>query len=251
MSSSENIIIKFKEVEEPQPTIFEPDNNDELLNYMFSNMKKKKKKDKDKEKTEIDINLNQEEQELLDEFNLRLKKKKKNNKSKDIQENEKPTAYDLPTYTYQYLLNRLYENFEDNEKPVKSKNVIKMPTIQRMGSKKTGWINFKDCCNSLNRDFCHLKTFITSELSTEGNLDGNSYLILKGIYNQKNIENILRNYVVSYVQCSICKSLETYIRKDSATRLSFLECLSCKSNRALQLITSVVKQPGKSVKFKE
>ena len=58
-----------------------------------------------------------------------------------------------------------------------------------------------------------------------------------GILNEKRC----KKFIISYVQCSICKSLETYIRRDSANRLSFLECLSCKSNRALSQINQVVK----------
>lgn len=250
MSSLENINIKIEELEQPQSIIDDPDNIDEILSDMFSMPKKKKKKDKDK--IELDPNINQDDIDLIDEFNLKLKKKKKKDKTKEIEEKKLPEDYDPPTYTYQFLLNKLYDHFEDKGKPeIKQKNTIKMPTIQRMSSKKTGWINFKDCCSNLNRDLAHLQSFVVSELSTECNIDGNGFLILKGIYNQKNIEIVLRKYVVSYVQCSICKSLETSVRKDSVTRLNFLDCNSCKSNRALQQINTGFKSVGKSVKFKE
>lgn len=200
-----------------------------------------------------ELNKNLDEQNLLEEFNLKLKKKKKKdkNKEKDIEEKIILDDYDPPSYPYKILLIRLYDNFEDKGKQEIKKTTIKIPITHRLGSKKTGWTNFKECCNCLNRDTCHLQTFITNELSTECNIDGNGYLVVKGLYNQKNIELVLRKYIISYVQCSLCKSLETSIRKDSVTRLSFLDCNSCKSNRSLQQINIGYKSGRKLVKIND
>lgn len=248
MEISENIIITIEEAEVPNQdkTI----DSEVLLNEMFSS-KKKKNKDKIIEETQVDETKNNDLIELEAMFNFDNKKKKKKNKDhkKEKIMEEKSTIqddYDPPTYTYAYLLNRLYENLQDTGVEIKHKFTVKMPIVQRLGSKKTGWMNFIDCAGNINREQNHLQSFLLSELSTEGNIDGNGYLIIKGIYNQKNIESILRKYVVSYVQCSVCKSLDTTIEKNSSTRLNFLVCSQCKSSRSLQQINTEYKSTIKS-----
>ena len=194
----ENNDIKNEEIKNHQTIISDPDNIDEILNDMFAIPKKKKKNEN--EKIQIDINLDSNEQDLFEEFNLKLKRKKKKDKDKDknkvIQEKQYSEDYDPPIYTYESLLIRLYNNFEDKGKYTNNKNNIKMPAIQRIGSKKTGWINFKDCCSCLNKDFDHLQSFITNELSTQCNINGNGYLILKGLYTQRNIEIVFTPFLI-------------------------------------------------------
>jgi len=188
------------------------------------------------------VKINSDVDEIKAMFDLKLKKKKKKDKDNTTQTSKKDEesiivgVYDPPTYPYHFLLNRIYENFNDVNINTKRKNVIKIPIVQRFGSKKTIWTNFTECSINLNRDVSHLNFFVLNELSTEGNIDGNGRLILKGIYNSKNIEGIIRKYVLEYVQCSMCKSLETCIEKNNQTRLNFLVCLSCKSSRSIQQI---------------
>lgn len=187
------------------------------------------------------VKINSDDAEITAMFDLKLKKKKKKDKDKGKQTSEKEeehivTDYDPPTYSYSFLLNKIYENFNDYNTNTNRKNVIKIPIVQRFGSKKTIWMNFTECSRNLNRDINHLQNFVLNELSTECNIDGNGRLILKGIYNSKNIEGIIRKYVLEYVQCSMCKSIETCIEKNNQTRLNFLVCLSCKSSRSIQQI---------------
>jgi translation initiation factor 2 subunit 2 len=245
MTACENISFTIQEKkilsEDEIPNISEPDI---LLDGLFSGQKKKKKKDKLDNQEIPAVQITCEEQEIVDMFNLKLKKRKKdkNDKDKDKDKdklvlNKYLEVHDPPTYTYETLLNRLYTNFQDeNGQIVKTKNTIKLPIIHRFGSKKTGWVNFRDCCNSIDREPTNIINYLINELSTEANVDGNGVLLIKGIYNQKNIENVLRKFVINFVQCSICKSLETRIRKDSAKRINFLECSSCKSSRSLPQI---------------
>lgn len=190
--------------------------------------------------------LEQEDEKLLNEMFSLKKKKKKDKEKKDKEKNEEQEKFDMknydpPTYTYQELLNRLFENIEDKE-PTYIKNHLIMPIVHRIGSKKTCWLNFKNCCKSINKEEAIVKSFVINELTSDCNIDGNGNLLIKGIYNQKNIEMILRKFIINYVQCSICKSLETISRRDIASRLSFLDCLSCKSSRILSKITYINKK---------
>jgi translation initiation factor 2 subunit 2 len=242
MTTCDNIsfIIEEKKLMPEEQVIISK--TDAILVDSFIDSKKKKKKNKDKEHQEIDENqITNEEQEIADMFDLKQKKRKKDkkDKSKDetVNENKYSEDYDPPNYTYEILLNQLYLNFQHNNiNVVKTKNSLKLPIVNRLGSKKTGWLNFKDCCASIGREQTSIINYLTGELSTEANMDGNGILVIRGIYNQKNIENLLRKFIINYVQCSVCKSLETNTRKDSNSRINFLECLACKSTRALQQI---------------
>ena len=220
---------------------------DILLDDLFSSSKKKKKKDKN-EKDKLDnekiqcVEITSDELQLADMFDLKLKKRKKD-KLKDNAKlilNDYVDDYEPPSYTYDMLLNKLYTHFQDdNVYVVKTKNTLKLPIVHRVSSKKTGWVNFKECCTSIGREQTNILNYLISELSTEANIDTNGVLLIKGIYNQKNIENILRKFIVNFVQCNVCKSLETNSKRDSNTRLNFLECSACKSRRSLpQIINS-------------
>lgn len=93
-------------------------------------------------------------------------------------------------------------------------------------------------CN--NDIFCrqpkHLLDFLLAELGTSGSVDGNSQLIIKGRFQSKQIENVLRRYIKEYVTCHTCRSPETILQKD--TRIFFLQCESCGSRCSVTSIKS-------------
>jgi hypothetical protein len=62
----------------------------------------------------------------------------------------------------------------------------------------------------------HPKTqFVVAELGTEGSIDGNNRLVLRGKYVPKGIESLLRKYIGEYVACTTCKSPNTALSRDS------------------------------------
>lgn len=67
-------------------------------------------------------------------------------------------------------------------------------------------------------------------------MDGNSQLIIKGRFQQKQIENVLRRYIKEYVTCHTCRSPDTILQKD--TRLFFLQCETCGSRCSVASIKS-------------
>lgn len=175
--------------------------------------------------------------ELEDMFSMPKKKKKKRKQNNDDTDNilcNTNYTIDYPTYDYDMMLNRIYDDLEKNHiTNFKYKNTLKMPIVQRFGSKKTGWINFKEFCENINREQLHILNFVVNELSTEASIDGKSNLVIKGLYTQKNIENILKKYVILFIKCSICCGIQTTMRREKINRLYFIDCLSCKSSRAL------------------
>lgn len=118
----------------------------------------------------------------------------------------------------------------------KPKFVMRPPQVLRVGTKKTSFANFTDICKTLHRQPKHLLDFLLAELGTSGSMDGNAQLIIKGRFQPKQIENVLRRYIKEYVTCHTCRSPETILQKD--TRLFFLQCEQCGSRCSVASIKS-------------
>lgn len=86
--------------------------------------------------------------------------------------------------------------------------------------------------------------FFLTELGTVGSLDGNERFLIRARLQPIQIENVLRKYIVEYVQCKLCRSAETVLKKEN--RLFFVECGSCKSQYSVAAIKSgYVAQTGR------
>lgn len=82
------------------------------------------------------------------------------------------------------------------------------PQVTREGTKKTMFANITDICRRMRRQPEHVIQFLYSELGTQGSIDGSQRLIMKGRYNQKQIENVLRKYIGEYScfsNCMVCR----------------------------------------------
>lgn len=188
-------------------------------------------------------------------FDLSVKKKKKQKKKlselmeaeEAAREEEKENVEASTTwagsdrdYTYDELLQRVFEIILDKNPDMaagrKPKFVMRPPQVLRVGTKKTSFANFTEICKTLHRQPKHLLDFLLAELGTSGSVDGNSQLIIKGRFQPKQIENVLRRYIKEYVTCHTCRSPETILQKD--TRLFFLQCESCGSRCSVASIKS-------------
>lgn len=131
--------------------------------------------------------------------------------------------------SYEELLDRVYNIMREKNPNVGEKKqfVIKPPEVVKAGAKKTSFVNFLEISKAMNREPKHFLTFILAELGTSGSIDGNNTLILKGKFQGKQMENILRRYIKEYVMCHTCKSSDTKLQKSD--RLQFLQCESCQS----------------------
>jgi len=237
--------------------------SDDLDDLNFFNQKKKKKKQKkvfgdDVEEGMKDLKIESEPSEAMDEddLDLMLPAKKKKPKKVDFDEGElleKDDALDDDDgntegitfssqtgpawagterdYTYDELLNRVFNIMRERNPDMvageKRKFVMKPPQVVRVGTKKTSFVNFTDICKLLHRQPKHLLAFLLAELGTSGSIDGNNQLVIKGRFQQKQIENVLRRYIKEYVTCHTCRSPDTILQKD--TRLYFLQCETCHS----------------------
>ncbi|TKR93270.1 hypothetical protein L596_007759 [Steinernema carpocapsae] len=145
-----------------------------------------------------------------------------------------------PDYSYDELLDMVFGIMREKNPELaageKKKFVMKPPQVARAGSKKTAFANFSEICRLLKRQPKHVLQFLMAELGTTGSIDGNSCLIVKGRFQQKHFESVLRKYIKEYVTCHTCRSSDTELTKD--TRLFFLQCGSCGSRCSVTAIKS-------------
>jgi len=215
---------------------------------------------------EKDIDENSLDDEL--DFTLPKKKKKKKKINIDELESEFPIGGDeddddetkfeddadskLPAvsasswsgsdrdYTYDELLTRVFSIMREKNPDMvageKRRFIMRPPQVLRVGTKKTSFANFLEICKMVHRQPRHLQTFLLAELGTSGSVDANNQLIIKGRFQQKQIENVLRRYIKEYVTCHTCRSPDTILQKD--TRLFFLQCETCGSRCSVASIKS-------------
>ncbi|CAK0743158.1 hypothetical protein CVIRNUC_001448 [Coccomyxa viridis] len=139
-------------------------------------------------------------------------------------------------YSYQELLDRVFGILRENNPELtgeKRRTIMKPPQVAREGTKKTVFTNFLELCKTMNRQLEHVQAFLLAELGTSGNLDGQSRLVVKGRFLPKAFEGVLRRYVNEYVLCNSCKSPDTLLDRDSATRIMFLRCQQCGASRTV------------------
>uniref|UniRef100_A0AAY5KQ54 Eukaryotic translation initiation factor 2 subunit 2 n=1 Tax=Esox lucius TaxID=8010 RepID=A0AAY5KQ54_ESOLU len=240
--------------------------SDDLDDLNFFNQKKKKKKkaktfDNDVEEGIKELKIEAEPSETNEEDDLMLELGKKKRKPKavnfdmedDLERKDDPQEDDdgkntdditfsstqsgpawagsERDYTYDELLNRVFNIMREKNPDMvageKRKFVMKPPQVVRVGTKKSSFVNFTDICKLLHRQPKHLLAFLLAELGTSGSIDGTNQLIIKGRFQQKQIENVLRRYIKEYVTCHTCRSPDTILQKD--TRLYFLQCETCHS----------------------
>ena len=89
------------------------------------------------------------------------------------------------------------------------KYTIVPPIIQKDGNKKTIFANIGDISRRMHRSMEHVIQFMLAEMGTTGNVGGDNAdrLTLKGRFQQRQIENVLRRYIgrpaISYFAAQI------------------------------------------------
>lgn len=221
---------------------------------LFAGLKKKKKKSKAPEgSTDTDVT---EINDVLGELTL---KKKKKSAPKDLDAFEKELAkagldsqdgvtsvgpgselqaeLGLP---YPDLLSRFFDILRANNPELAGdrsgpKFRIPPPICLRDG-KKTIFSNIQEISEKLQRSPEHLIQYLFAELGTSGSVDGQKRLVIKGKFMPKQMENVLRRYILEYVTCKTCKSINTDLKREQSNRLFFMVCKSCGSTRSVSSI---------------
>ncbi|RMZ84100.1 hypothetical protein DV738_g709, partial [Chaetothyriales sp. CBS 135597] len=143
--------------------------------------------------------------------------------------------------SYALLLTRFFKLVNEYNPDILSSGSksykIPPPQCLREGNKKTIFANIADICKRMKRSDEHVTQFLFAELGTSGSTDGSKRLVIKGRFQQKQIENVLRRYIMEYVTCKTCKSGNTELSKGE-NRLYFITCNSCGSRRSVTAIKS-------------
>lgn len=108
---------------------------------------------------------------------------------------------------YDVLLKRLYMNHV----PHKTKIVIRPPVVSRLGSRKTGVLNFKYIYQTLRRDKRHMLKYVGCELGAKCSIDIDDNLIIVGRFSEAQVQSIIKQYIKIFVLCKSCKSVETLL----------------------------------------
>jgi len=158
------------------------------------------------------------------------------------------------TITYNPLLDRFFallaQKNPDHASSGTRSYKIPPPQCLREGNKKTIFANISEICKRMKRSDEHVTAYLFAELGTSGSVDGARRLVIKGRFQQKQIENVLRTYIIEYVTCKTCRSPNTELSKGE-NRLYFITCNSCGSRRSVQAIkTAFSAQVGKRRKMK-
>lgn len=230
------------------------------MDNMFAGLKKKKKSKKLTNDSATTEALSADDlAKTLGEMGLK-KKKKKSTKALDASEFDQAleeagldevvatnagqsrepeqASSKLP---YNFLLSRFFEILKKNNPELAGDRVglkfkIPPPICQREGSKKTLFANVQAIATVLQRNPEHLIQFLFAELGTSGSIDGEKRLVLKGKFQPNQIESVIRRYILEYVTCGTCKSINTELKRESANRLHFLSCKACGSTRSVSSI---------------
>ncbi|EAY21356.1 Domain found in IF2B/IF5 family protein [Trichomonas vaginalis G3] len=137
--------------------------------------------------------------------------------------------------SYSDLLQRVFNSMQKNPEDDNRARKIALPNpqIDRKG-KKTIFANFTTICDQLKRSPEHVKQYINTEQNADSSIDGNGALIISGRLQQSQIEKLMLNYILTYVQCPVCHSTDTKLEKQN--RLQFIKCNTCTAQRAVQQI---------------
>ncbi|EJU01477.1 hypothetical protein DACRYDRAFT_22599 [Dacryopinax primogenitus] len=237
--------------------------------FDFSDLKKKKKK----AKKALDMEAFERELEEANTADRKSKKSKTEDEDEEEGEDDEGELGDDPfardgehdtgegdekwlgtdrDYTYDELLDRFYRILRQNNPELaggKRRHTVPPPSVMREGNKKTIFANIVDIAKRIHRSPDHVISFLFAELGTTGSVDGSSRLVIKGRFQQKQLENVLRRYIVEYVTCKTCKSPDTLLEKEN--RIFFVQCESCGSRRSVSAVkTGFQAQVGKRSKTK-
>lgn len=191
--------------------------------------KKKKKKSKDVDADAADDGAAPAEDGGLD---LTMKKKKKKKVAKDVaaeddefaakikelevkdaEESAEPQEQDgdmelgtgiwahdeSASITFNLLIDRFFAQLaqKNPDHALSGTKSYKIPPPQcmREGNRKTVFANIADICKRMKRTEEHVTAYLFAELGTSGSVDGSRRLVIKGRFQQKQIENVVRKYI--------------------------------------------------------
>jgi len=131
--------------------------------------------------------------------------------------------------SYKEMLERVYSKLPP-EVFEKKRFEIPKPHSTITGA-RTILYNFKEICDTLNRDPHHLLKFLSKEMATAGTVNG-ARVIFQGKFHHESLERLIKRYTEEFVICPVCKRPDTKIVKEK--RLYFLVCEACGARSSIR-----------------
>lgn len=199
---------KKKKVEIDDDGAAAADGEDPGLDLSMKKKKKKKAKDTDE-----------------DEFAAKLKaldmEGKEEGGAEQVQEGDMDAGTgiwahdDSRTIMYNPLLQRFFASLaqKNPDHALSGTKSYKIPPPQcmREGNKKTIFANIAEICKRMKRTDEHVTAYLFAELGTSGSVDGSRRLVIKGRFQQKQIENVLRKYISEWIPIAMPSSIGRYV----------------------------------------
>jgi translation initiation factor 2 subunit 2 len=110
-----------------------------------------------------------------------------------------------------------------------------IPTLDsQVEGNRTFFRNFREIVTVINRPANHFLKFLTNELGTSGNIEGNRALF-QGKHSKAQLNKLLDRYVNDYVICPECKKPDTKFVHQG--RVQMLNCDACGASTNLRSIS--------------
>lgn len=106
-----------------------------------------------------------------------------------------------------------------------AKDRFEVPLVSTFAEgNKTFVLNFKEICQTLNRDPNQVMKFLLRELATSGLVQGNRG-IFQGKFSDTTLNDLIKRYTKDYVSCPLCGQPDTTLKKEG--RITILVCDAC------------------------
>jgi len=123
---------------------------------------------------------------------------------------------------YEKMLDRLYMSLP---KQALAKERFEMPVVEsHIEGTKTIVKNFSSIIKLINRDEKHLLKFITREIGTSCSIS-EGRLILNGKFSEKNVTELIHNYIKEFVLCRECNRPDTKFIDRQGVKV--MKCEAC------------------------
>lgn len=134
-----------------------------------------------------------------------------------------------PELQYYNLLTRAMDILNKSKDTENERIKLNLSVVRK--NKKT-MLNVEEIAKQLKRQTEHLSQFIIRMLQTDGSINKEGFLVLRGTFLQSAIEKVIKQFIEVYVACKTCDSVEdTYITREN--KLFFLRCSKCNGSRCV------------------
>jgi translation initiation factor 2 subunit 2 len=131
-------------------------------------------------------------------------------------------------YSVEELLERAYEKLSDVRKKSERGSAIAPKVI--IQNRKTYIKNFLEMCEKISREPEMVKEYLRKNTNCATSLCDEG-LKINGRFYELVVKKHIEGFILTYVQCSNCKSLLTTIKK--VDRQNYLDCSNCKSIKTI------------------